>query len=331
MPLGYFGYVKLTDPQTNVTSLLLTNSGGLNRQVNPILSEAVWGAGWYNAARNTNYADGQQHYEGSIAFELQGAPPVWNLIRNWLIERRVYPNSATISPNGIIKQDYSLKPPDSRRGVWISSAGFAVDPERFITINSNVMALHRDESTVGSNYQAIPSVPGNIPTYPLNPGPNYNQNPFPGWSAVTKLTWPGAPPPYDDVNPTTPQGFVLMGADFTFNNNTQVIKGCTGSPNPVAVMQGTMALEGTIRLWRDGAITDPYDTTLNPPFTAQGANLQLSFGGSGASNPTLLLRHILFTSEDFVIAGQNAPVPRTFGFTGLGEGVYPPLYMNPLS
>ena len=41
MPLGYFGYLKLAN------IFLLTNSGGLNRQVNPMYSEAVWGAGWF--------------------------------------------------------------------------------------------------------------------------------------------------------------------------------------------------------------------------------------------------------------------------------------------
>jgi len=40
MSIGYYGYAKLSN------IFLLTNTGGLNREVNPILSEAVWGAGW---------------------------------------------------------------------------------------------------------------------------------------------------------------------------------------------------------------------------------------------------------------------------------------------
>ena len=74
MPIGYLGYVKLLD------QFLLTNSTGLNRKIEPMMSEAVWGAGWYNAAKHTNYADNQQSFEGNIDFELQAQTDIWDLI-----------------------------------------------------------------------------------------------------------------------------------------------------------------------------------------------------------------------------------------------------------
>ena len=53
MSIGYYGFAKLGGPNAAPPPagqyqpiLLLTNTVGLNREVNPILSEAVWGAGW---------------------------------------------------------------------------------------------------------------------------------------------------------------------------------------------------------------------------------------------------------------------------------------------
>lgn len=314
MPLGYFGRLTLAN------TTLLTSSGGLNRQVNPIRSEAVWGAGWYTGAKHTNYADGQQHFEGTFSFELQGIPVVWNLISDWLINQRVFPQSVVISPNGITTQTYTANSADPRTGVWLNSAGFTIDPERAISINADLRALRRTETQSASTYRAIRVGPG-TPVSPLNPSP-YNRNPFPGWAAITQLTWPGSPAIFSDSVPT---GFVLMGADYTFNNNTQIIKGCTGSPNPVAVMQGTMAVEGTARLWRDGPIQDPYAIS-GQPFTASGASLSMTFGTVNPT-PQIIISHVLLTSEEFTIQAQDTPVPRVFGFAGLGDGTAPPMLM----
>jgi hypothetical protein len=314
MPLGYFGYLKLAN------IFLLTNSGGLNRQVDPILSEAVWGAGWYTGSKYTNFADGQQHFAGSFTIELQGIPSVWNLLGGWIVENRVTPQGAEISPNGITVQNYTANTADPRTGLWLRSAAFTVAPDQPISLNCDVVGLRRTETHKASSYKAIRVGPG-VPTAPLNPTPT-NRNPFPGWSAQTQLSWPGSPPIFTDANPT---GFVLMGADWTFSNNTQIIKGCTGSVNPAAVMQGTMAVEGTVRIWRDGPIPDPYDIP-GQPFTATGANLSMTFG-TQTPKPQILIKHVLLQREEFTIQGQDSPIPRSFGFAGLGDGLGPPMAM----
>lgn len=314
MPVGYLGYLKLAD------IFLLTQTGGLNRQVDPILSNAVWGAGWYNAAQTTNYADGQQFFQGDFTFELQGIPVVWNLISNWLVEQRVYPQGMIISPNGLVVQTYNVVDGDPRTGVWLTNAGFRVDPENLVTINATGIAIRRSESYTASTYKQVRVGPG-IPTAPLNPAPT-NRNPFPGWAAATVITWPGAPAYYTPTNPT---GIMLQSADFRVNNNTVVVKGCTGEPNPVAVFQGTMAVDGNITIWRDGPIPDPYATP-GQPFSAAGATLTMTFGQ--VSPLQFLIRHVLLTEDQFTIQGQNEIVNRTFGFAGLGEGINPPFQMT---
>jgi hypothetical protein len=314
MSIGYYGYAKLSN------IFLLTNTGGLNREVNPILSEAVWGAGWYTGAQHTNYADSQMNFAGALTFELQGLPTVWNLITDWLINNRVFPQSLIVSPNGLVVQSYTANAADPTTGAWMNSAGFTVDPAASIKLNCNVIALKRNETYSASTYRATKIGPG-IPTGPLNPIPT-NRNPFPGWAAQTQIIWPGSPPVFTPSNPT---GMFMTGADWTFNNNTQVVRGCTGQPNPAAVMQGVMAVEGTMRLFRDGVIQDPYAIP-GTPFTASGASVGMSFGNV-APIPQINFLHVLLTSEEFAIAGQNEIVPRTFGFAGLGDGTQPPMLM----
>jgi len=314
MPLGYLGFIKLSDV------FLLANTSGLNRQVNPLQSTGVWGSGWFNAAQTTNYADSQQHFEGPVQFELQGIPSIWNRVRDWLVEERVDSQDVELSPNGITRFQYSLLPADPRTGVWMSQAAFTVDPTALITLNATLMGLKRVEISSASTYKAIRIGPG-VPEGPLNPAP-HNRNPFPGWNAATSITWPGAPPVW---SPTTLTGFVLQNANFTVNNNTQIIRGVTGDTNPVAVLQGTMAVDGSMTLWRDGPIPDPYDQP-GVPFTAAGASVAMQFG---IINPLSFdIDHVLLTSDAHDIQGQNTATTRVFGFAGLGDGLLPPFRMN---
>lgn len=198
MSLGYFGYAKLGGPTASPGGqyspiLLLTNTGGMNRAVNPIVSEAVWGAGWWTGAQHTNYADSQMQFDGALTFELQGGlPTVWKLITDWLVNWRVYPQSMIISPNGLAIQSFQADTNpngNTRGGVWMNSAGFTVDPAASIKLNCNVIGLQRSESYSASTYRAVRTTP-NVPTLPLNPAP-INRNPFPGWLAQAQVNlWP---------------------------------------------------------------------------------------------------------------------------------------------
>jgi hypothetical protein len=85
MGLGYSGFMRLGGENGTV---MLTTGGGLNLVLEPIYSNAVWGAGWYNASSG-HYADGALRYEGSVDAEMQATTTIWNFIRDWAIERNL--------------------------------------------------------------------------------------------------------------------------------------------------------------------------------------------------------------------------------------------------
>jgi len=232
MPIGFLGYAEIEGYH------LLTNSTGLNRQVNPLQSTGVWGAGWYNAATTTNYADSQQHFEGGISFELQAQSGVWNVFRDWCVEQRVYPKSARISPNGIVRYDY-LASDDPRNGLWLSQASFTIAHDQLIGVQATGVALRREEVVVGGgNYRDLRDQ-GFRPTAPLNPAP-FNRNPIAGWIAAAEITWPNSAPFWSESNLT---GLVLMNASVNLNNNTQIIRGCVHGDTRVWTENGYLKIK----------------------------------------------------------------------------------------
>lgn len=318
MPLGYLGYASIEGVQ------LLTNTTGLNRVVNPLQSTAVWGAGWYNAAQTTNYADSQQHFEGPVNFELQAFPNLWNIIRDWLVEDRVNAKSVSLSPNGVIQYDYTLDQNDPRTGVWLGSASFTVDKESIVTVGATCVGLRRTETVVGTTYKDLRDLSdtnNRKPTAPLNPSPR-NRNPIPGYNCRAEISWPNSAPFWSTSNLT---GLVLMSTNFNVNNQPVIIRGCTQDPNPVAVLMGTMSVDGSMTLWRDGGIEDPYKT--QDAFSAENANLSLHIGGGGPEL-TFEIPHVLITSDAHDVQAQNTETVRTFGISGLGDGENPPFLMQ---
>jgi hypothetical protein len=311
--LGYLGFVRLTD------IYLLANSTGLDRQVNPIISNGVWGAGWYNAADVTNYADSQMHFEGAINFELQAISSVWNLIRDWLIEQRVFAKSAILSPNGIQQYFYTQAGDDPRSGLWASQAGFTIDAGSIVGISLTGIGLKRLESNTNSAYTDINVGPG-LPTAPMNPSPR-NRNPIPGWKTIAEIDWPNSPPYW---TPDEPLGMAMMNGNVNFNNNTQIIRACTGDRNPIAVVQGTMRVDGSIALFRNGPIPDPYEIEDN--FTAEDASVAFRLGGT--PDLAFSIPNVVLSSDAFPVQGKNTPVTRTFGFFGVGDGSGPPMTID---
>ena len=318
MPIGYLGYLKLEN------QFLLTNTTGLNRQVNPLMSRAVWGAGWRNAAAVVAYADSQMHFEGAMNFELQGEPAIWNRIRDWLIENRAYSKDVLLSPDGIVVYNYLTDPADPRTGVWLSQANLTINNNSLVTVSATGMALRRREIDSNVNWKVGLKTNIGVPTKPMNPVPR-NRNPILGWNCKAEIQWPNSPAFWSD--PGNLLGMVLVQADLRINNNTQIIRGCTGNINPVAVLQGTINCEGSMNLWRDGPIPDPYGDSFNPGnFGADGASVIFRLGGAPAL--TCRVKHVLLTSEEHNLGGQNEPVTHNFGIAGIGDGIDPPFLMD---
>lgn len=322
MALGYMGLAELEGFP------LYTNSTGLNRIVEPLKSSAVWGSGWLNAAQTVAYSDSQNYFKGPVAFELSAQAALWNVFRDWAVYRRVYPKSVRMSPNGIVRYDYLADESDPRAGCWMGSISLRISAEALITVNAEFMALKRHEVILGNNYLAM-DIQGHLPTAPLNPSPR-NRNPIAGFTARAEIAWPNSPPWWSESNRN---GMVLREADITHNNNPVLIKGCTGTPTAIAVLMGTMDTSGTITLFRDGPIPDPYgDDILSSPFTAESASIALYIGGSqGAAELGLRVPHVLLQSDSYDVKSQNEPTTRTFGFAAVGDGTGPPFIIDAAS
>jgi hypothetical protein len=289
--------------------------------INPLKSEAVWGAGWYNAAETTNYADNQQHFEGGLSFELQAENAVWSLLRNWFIEQRAFPQSLVFSPNGYSVHTYSKSSTDPRGGVWAKSVSFEIGAQELIKVNTTCVGLKRVETNNSGKFTTSRAFSSRKPVKPLNPSP-YNRNPAPGWYSAAAVTWPGSPTFWTPANLT---GMVLTSGSMEINNNTQIVFGCTGDPNPVAVIQGPIEASGNMSLWRDGGIPDPYGNT-NTPFSASGASV--TFTLAGISNLTLSMPYVVLNTDAYNVKGQKQLTSRDFGFFGLGDGINPPMLMG---
>lgn len=341
MGISFLGYIKLGNTSGSPPSeLVLANSSGLNRVVEPIQSRAVWGAGWYNAAATVAYADNQMHFEGNAVFEVQYNTAIWNMLIDWIVEQRVTPLTAQISPDGFVNYLYQQVNADPRSGLWNKSAAIRISPEAAITCDVDCLALKRIENVIspGSNYASTfrynlgnggpgGTLPADFVSSVRNPSP-FNRNPIPGWQAKAAVTWPNAPAFWADGS--QPYGMALRETDFTINNNTTLIKACTGDRIPLAIIVGTIEATGSIQLWRDGAIPDPYGDQNNPStFTASGANINLFLAG-GAS-PAVTFGGVVLSTDTYNVANGNEPVSRTFGFFGVGDTTYPPCRLFALS
>ena len=107
MGMGYQGFVKFFNSGPSSDPLLiLTTGASVNLVLEPIYSAAVLGHGWLNAATSSHYADNVIRYEGSIDFELQGSPTLWDFMANWMIFQRAHQRSADISPDGTRVYNY---------------------------------------------------------------------------------------------------------------------------------------------------------------------------------------------------------------------------------
>jgi hypothetical protein len=333
MGMSYLGWAKIGNtPGVAPSELLFCDSTGLDRQVEPILSKANWGAGWRNAASSVAYADNQMYFSGGINFEVQYNSTVWTLLKDWAVNQRAFPASMQISPDGYLNYLYQASSSDPRGGVWCDSLSLRISPDGFIAASVTGKALKRVETvTTDHNYAANLrtnlSLPSSFTNSLLNPSP-FNRNPIPGWNARAAINWPNSPGVWQDGS--NPYGFIFMEGNVTLNNKVQMIRGCTGDRIPAAMIVGTMEASGDMSLWRDGAIRDPYGDANNPStFTASNAYVKLYLGGG--ADPAIALNNVVLSSDRYDMGGQDDRVPRAFGFYGLGDGTLAPCELSPLS
>jgi hypothetical protein len=170
MAMGYQGLaqIEISRDGTDGFVPLLIEGSSINMVLEPIYSEAVWGAGWYNAATNVNYADNAIRYEGGLDFQLQASANVWNLVRDWAIEYRAFSRAARITPDaswvyyygpsqgnsGDARADYNdqgdgtsanivLNQGRGRMGLWCRGLSLSTSEASFVTGSIDTVALFR--------------------------------------------------------------------------------------------------------------------------------------------------------------------------------------------
>lgn len=327
MGMGYAGYVRVynCDGAANKI-LLLATSAGVNTVVEPIVSQAVWGAGWYNAGRPTHYADAGVRYEGNVDIELQGRIDLWSLLREWSIENRVYSKSLEISPDGSKYYNYVATATETldTKGAWCQSMNFSASEGSFVTSSIGILSIFRTQ-TDGDNYEdnqygLVGSSYANFSaTLPLNNGGN-NSSPIAFWRTTAQLQrWDG------DSWELPQTGLETVEWSIDINNNTQPLYTMSGSRLPTAVLQGPIDVSGSVTLYNTDGVFDPivgnnsdtaYNLT-NPYMYAAISRLFVSMDIDATQKFRIYLPAVIISSDDYSLQGQDAIINRTFQLTAM--------------
>lgn len=321
--------------------IVLATGASVNLVLEPIYSQAVWGAGWYNAAEAAHYADNAIRYEGNIDIELQmgAAGAFWNFLADFVVSARAYPRSLEISPDGSHVYKYlttgAYNVNYDTNGAWCSSANFSTSEGSFITCSIGVVAISRTENDPtgsGVNYSAysyIKQSTGIIassctalsPTNPLNPGGD-NVDPIPYWRSNAQLghgTYPGA---FGTV--TLPQaGTETVDWSIDVSNNQKILYTCSGSRLPRAVLMGPMSVGGNVTLYHPNGVFDPIlgpagTGSLTEPYsTAENTWFQVAIN-YGAGTTYVEIPAAVIEGDDYSIQGADSITNRAFTLKGMG-------------
>lgn len=366
MSLGYAGFARVfldgsdgaVAPATPAPAdgrLLLCTGSSVNLVIEPIYSSAVYGAGWYNAPTSAHYADGAIRYEGGVNFDFQASDDIWNFFRDWCIERRAYPRSLELSPDGQnIYQYYVSNNNDevveydsvfNNKGAWATSFELSTSQGSAVSGSVNILAIYRTIGAGGDPYidnreGYIYGIPANVTTLrPLNPG-QANIDPIPFWK--TKANLYTVADNYDpDLATPTPTAEVQATAEtiqwsINLSNNTVPLYTANGTRFPTAVLQGAIDATGSCELFSATGVFDPVATGR----TAENTMFRVRIRTNAESilTPTYVyidLPAVVIDSDDFGLKGQSDPVTRTFSLKALGgrlntgeTKVFPPMYMT---
>lgn len=352
MPMGYQGYAKLTPSVGETPILLLTSGASVNMTIQPIMSSAVWGAGWYNAAQTTHYADGGLTYEGSIEIDLQATQTTWNALRDWAIEYRAYSKTLEICPDGVktytftSNQDQTDSTTYDNSGAWCTSLSFSTSEGSFVTSSVGVIALDRTLGNTGqedyiSNRTGVTSAAEMTALNPLNPDGS-NTSPIPFWQTNAELLYDAAGT-YPMTNPPQTN---LETVDWSVDvgNNHVLLYTCSGSREATALLMGPITASGNVTLYHPETVFDPIfgdtefgvadiGTEESPFLTAETTMFKVTIGRGTATDTTIILPAVMVNSDDYGLKDAGSITNRAFGLEGLGGrvssgNILPPCVMS---
>lgn len=329
----------------------MATGASVNLVLEPIYSSAVWGAGWYNAATTSHYADGALRYEGSIDVDMQATTEFWNEIRDWAIEYRAYSKSLDISPDGVkiykFTSNQTQGDPNTfdNSGAWVSSLSFSTSEGSFVTSSVGVVALSRDFADTGKNgyldnRDGVTTAAELNATYPLNPS-SLNISLIPFWRTNAEFLYGASYP--QTLPPQTGLETVEWSVDLS--NNQVVLYTCDGTREATAVLMGAIDVSGSVTLYHPQTVFDPIlggsvahgivgtGTEELPFLTAEKTRMLITIQTGVATSVTIELPAIVVETDDYGIRGQSDVTNRGFSIKGLGgrtsgTTILPPMLMS---
>jgi hypothetical protein len=153
---GFHGVVKIgTEPLANSKTpsvgdanlaTILATSGSCSIEHQPIISQGVWGAGWYNAAEQVAYSNNVLKMSGSVGYELIKGK-VFEAILSFGFENRAadYGHGFVILPDG----QHGFVGPG-----WCSSVDMTASSDANVTGNIGYSSaiLSRATASIGANF-----------------------------------------------------------------------------------------------------------------------------------------------------------------------------------
>lgn len=336
----------------------MATAASVNLILEPIESNAVWGAGWYNAGK-AHYADGAIRYEGNIDVELSGNSQTWDFIEKWVSSERAYARSLDISPDGARVYQYRTSGAYGVNydtfGAWNTSANFATQQGGFVTCSLGVVAFRRNEvdpagGTNYTNYSYIKQKQGVIAssnalfstTYPLNPS-GHNVNPIPFWktNAVLSRNDAGYQGPFDVSYPAD-TGLNTVDWSVDVSQNQVVLYTCNGQRLPTAFLQGPQTANARVTLYNPTGVFDPIlgpdgtGTMTTPYLHADNTWFTVQIVVDELGNQVFLELPAAFVQADeYSIQGPDSVTNRVFTMNGLAgrnkpssDIVMPPFIMS---
>jgi len=357
-------------------ALLLATGASVNQVITPLYSNSVWGAGWYNAGDAAHYADSMINYEGGVDFDLSVGTSgyIWDYLEGWNCSARAYPRSMDISPDGVQVFQYrttgAYKANYDTKGIWCQDLSFNASPDSLITCSATALALDRDIrdpdnlqvytdfayiSNIGGVmlYPSDPAVPTTdffANTNPLNPD-SANTDPLPFWRSDAQILYidgSAAYVPFDWYAATGTPSQVQSGieaVDWSISdaNNLIMLKTCSGSYTPSAVLCGPKTTSANVTMYHEESPFDPvfgplpdgtYDLD-NRYVDAYDFKFTVRIQTGAATYVYLEMPAITIESDAYDIPGQDAIVNRSYSLKGLAGRYYsvgtyylPPLLMS---
>jgi len=297
MAMGYQGLAQIEINRDGTQGFvpLLIESSSINLVLEPIYSEAIWGAGWYNAATNVNYADNAVRYEGSLDFQLQASANIWNLIRDWVIEYRAYSRAARITPDASWVYYYG---PSQNTTADYNDHGTGTGSD--IVVNQG-----RGRMGLWNQGMSLTTSAGSFVTGSLNSVGLFRQVFGPGNTNPYGVSWAD---PFQQANPDF-RTFTSPG-EASYIDDRFGISGPNNPLNPVHPEYNNQPNFDPIPYWRTRAYLKRYGGVTWDPITIQGIETETVEWSIDQTNNT----QVLYTCRG--VRGASAVLQGSIDATG---------------